>query len=215
MTIDRLSSRNKGVHVAWAVVARLATAIPVGLPATGAVSLPALVLTAETTAAQPKTRTSPATRPAPDTLPRPVQEMVDLILAAVREGRIEALADAVDWNEMKPDLASHPVPDPVAYWKSRSKAGDGRETLDVLDRLLAGKPAVVPLGRDLENNRLFVWPRFADTPLTALSPAETADLALLATPEALAAMRARNRYLGWRLVLGADGTWHTFRDAAD
>jgi hypothetical protein len=148
---------------------------------------------------------------ASDALPRGVLDMVDAIRAAVSSGEIADLDDAVDWNEMKPDLGPAFVSNPVAYWKSLSKDGEGREILDILGKLLAGKPAVVPLGRDIENNRLYVWPAFADTPLSKLSAAEIEALTALTTPDALKSMRETNRYTGWRLVIGADGTWHSFR----
>ena len=153
----------------------------------------------------------PRPQPADGVLPRAVTEMVDAIQTAVSADRIEDLNDAVDWNEMKPDLGPGLVSDPVAYWKSISKDGDGRDILDVLGKLLAGKPAVRPLGKDLENNRLYVWPAFADTPISKLSPAEAAALAALVSPDALGPMQDKNRYTGWRLVLGADGVWHSFR----
>ncbi len=146
-----------------------------------------------------------------DTLPRGVVEMVEAILGAVLSGRIADLADAVDWNEMKPDLGPSFVSDPIAYWKSISKDGDGRDILDVLGKLLADKPLVVPFGKDIENNRLFVWPAFADKPMSKLTPAELDAVRALTSPERLDAMRAADRYSGWRLVIGADGTWHSFR----
>lgn len=148
---------------------------------------------------------------ASDTLPRGVREMIDAIQSAVQSGQISDLDAAVDWNEMKPDLGPQFVANPIAYWKSLSKDGEGREILDILAMLLAGKPAVVPLGKDIENNRLYVWPAFADTPIARLAPSETEALVALTTAESLKAMRERDRYTGWRLVIGADGTWHSFR----
>lgn len=150
-------------------------------------------------------------KPADTALPRAVTDMVDLIREAVQSGRIEDLADAVDWNEMKPDFGPGFVSDPVAYWKSISKDRQGSEILDVLGKLLAGNPAVRPLGRDLENSRLYIWPSFADTPLSGLSPVDRDALAALVPADLLPPMRAKDRYLGWRLTLGADGTWHSFR----
>lgn len=145
-------------------------------------------------------------------LPSPVQEMLEMIQTAVASGRIDDLKDAIDWNEMKPDLAADgTVADPVAYWKSLSKAGDGQETLDRLGALLSGPPAVVRYGRDIENNRLFIWPDWAERPLATLSPGGEDQLRRLASADEIAAMKADGRYRGWRLVLGADGTWHSFR----
>ena len=158
-------------------------------------------------------------KPTDDVLPRGVVGMVEQIKAAIQSGRLEDLNDAVDWNEMKPDfgpdfgpnMGSDSASDPVTYWKSISKDGDGRDILDVLAKLLAGKPAIRPLGRDLENNRLYVWPSFADTLLSKLSSAEVQALKALVPDDQLGAMRDGDRYTGWRLTLGADGTWHSFR----
>lgn len=146
-----------------------------------------------------------------ETVPRAVADMVDTIQSAVRSGRLAELNDAVDWNEMKPDLGPAVVSDPVAHWKSISRDGEGRDILEILGKLLAGKPTVRRLGKDIENNRLYVWPSFADTPLSKLSVPETDALTALVQADRLAAMRDKDRYDGWRLVLGADGTWHSFR----
>jgi hypothetical protein len=137
--------------------------------------------------------------------------MVEAILNAVRSGKIDDLQDALDWNEMKPDLAAEPVPDPIAHWKKLSPDGKGLNILEVLGKLLDGKPAIVPLGRDVENNRLYVWPHFADTPMSKMTADELAALRALLPADDLAAMQAKDRYRGWRLVIGADGTWHAFR----
>jgi hypothetical protein len=162
---------------------------------------------------QAKSKAGKANQPAAasDVLPRGVSEMIDAIQAAVRSGQIADLDDAVDWNEMKPDLGPTFVSNPVAYWKSISKSGDGRDILDILGKLLAGKPAVLPLGKDIENNKFYVWPAFVETPLSKLSLAEIEALQALTTDDALKAMREKDRYTGWRLVIGADGTWHSFR----
>jgi hypothetical protein len=144
-------------------------------------------------------------------LPQPVRDMIDAITGAARTGRIEEMKTALDWNEMKPELAATPVPDPIAYWKQMSADGQGRQILAVLLGLLETAPTAVPAGKDLENNRIFVWPGFAEKPLKDLTPAEEVDLyRLLPAAEALA-MRAAGKYRGWRLAIGADGTWHSFR----
>jgi hypothetical protein len=160
---------------------------------------------------EPPKSTTPKAPSADTALPRAVLDMIDQIQTAVQSGRIDDLATAVDWNEMKPDLGPTFVSDPVAHWKQTSKDGDGREILKVLGKLLASKPAVRPLGRDLENNRLFIWPSFADTPISQLSPAEMNAFVDLVPADLIGPMRDRDRYGGWRLVLGADGTWHSFR----
>jgi len=69
----------------------------------------------------------------------------------------------------------------------------------------------LPLGRDLENNRIYIWPYFAEVPLAKLTPAQEVELLRLVPPAAVKAMRAAGRYTHWRLAIGADGTWHSFR----
>lgn len=148
----------------------------------------------------------------PAQLPVAVRDMIDAIMSAVHSGRIEELSTAVDWNEMKPDLAPEgPVADPVAYWKGISADGNGRTILAVLANLLQTAPSNIAAGKDVENNRVFVWPGFADKPLGKLRPAEEVDLYRIAPAADAAAMKAKGKYAGWRLAIGADGTWHSFR----
>lgn len=136
--------------------------------------------------------------------------MITLIRDAVLASDIELLRDAVDWNEMKPDLGGKAAGDLVSHLKALSADGSGKDVLAVLDRLLAGPPAIMPGGRDLENGRLFVWPRFWDQPPASLTGDESLAFEALVPAEQRQGMRDAGRYTGWRLVIGADGTWHTF-----
>jgi hypothetical protein len=186
------------------------------LAALGVVHVLAATNNAVEAAGKAKDRAAPVDRlakPAPPVdakaLPLPVQEMIEAIQVAVRSGRIEDMKDALDWNELKPELADGPVPDPIAHWKSLSPDGTGRSILELLGIVLARDPAIVPYGRDVENNRLYVWPNFADKPLKDLSADDAEHLTRIA-PTA-DAMRTTGVYTGWRLVIGADGTWHSWR----
>ena len=137
--------------------------------------------------------------------------MREAILEAVQSGRIEDLRVAVDLNELKPELAVDAVPDPVAFWKKVSADGQGRDILVVLGKLFEQPYAVQPLGKDPENTSLYIWPAFADRAIDTLTAAETSHLEALESAEKIAAMRIGKRYTGWRLVIGADGVWHSFR----
>jgi hypothetical protein len=138
--------------------------------------------------------------------------MREAILAAVRAGRIEELRHAWEMNELKPDLGVEPLPkDPVAHWKSISADGEGREVLAALAEILEAGHVELPLGRDIENNRIYVWPYFAEVALDKLTPAQEVELLRLVPPAAAKEMRASKRYTSWRLAIGADGTWHYFR----
>jgi hypothetical protein len=158
-----------------------------------------------------------APAPAPDIrygtegLPAPVKDMREAILGAVKSGRVEELRHAWELNELKPDLGVASVGDPVAHWRQISGDGEGREILAVLAEILDAGYVVLPLGRDLENNRLYVWPYFAGVPLDKLSPAQEVELLRLVSTTALKEMRSSGKYTHWRIVIGADGTWHSFR----
>jgi hypothetical protein len=144
-------------------------------------------------------------------LPAPVADMRDAILAAAHTGRIEELAVPLDWNELKPDLGTAPGEDLIAHLKKISGDGEGRELLAVLANILEMKPAALPLGRDIENNTIYVWPYLAESKLEALTPSEQVDLLRLMTPEQAKAMRDAKKWTWWRLTIGADGTWHSFK----
>ena len=143
--------------------------------------------------------------------PAPVEEMRQAILAAAHSGRIEDLQVPLDWNELKPDIAAAAVDDPIAFWKKESGDGEGREILAVLADILEMRPAELPLGKDLENNIVYVWPYLAEAKLDQLTPAEEVDLLRLVSPEKAKDMRAAKKWTWWRLTIGADGTWHSFR----
>jgi hypothetical protein len=144
-------------------------------------------------------------------LPAPVEEMREAILAAAHSGRIEDLKVPLDWNELTPDVAATKVDDPIAYWRETSADGEGREILAALADILQMRAAELPLGMDLENNIVYVWPYLAEAKLDALTPAEEVDLLRLVTPEQAKAMRAAKKWTWWRLSIGADGTWHSFK----
>ena len=158
---------------------------------------------------------APAAAAAPagvaEALPAPVIEMRDAILAAVRTGSIDDLKPALQWNEMPPVIAAGKVDDPIAYWKSVSGDGQGRDILAILENLFAAGYAVLPVGRDVENSKLYVWPRFAEMDLSKLKPEDEVQLYRIATPAEVKAMIAKKRWIGYRIAIGAEGTWHSFQ----
>jgi len=146
-----------------------------------------------------------------DRLPLPVREMREAILEAVNSGNIEDLRHAYELNELRPDLGVAPIGDPVAHWKEISSDGHGRAVLDTLAAILQAGYASLALGQDLENNRVYVWPYFAEVPLDGLSPAQAAELENLVAAAGVEEMKAAGKYTRWRLAIGADGTWHYFK----
>jgi hypothetical protein len=144
-------------------------------------------------------------------LPAPVQDMREAILTAVKSGRIEDLRHAFELNELKPDLGPQAVADPVAHWRQLSGDGQGWELLAALGEVLEAGYVALPLGRDPENNRIYVWPYFAEVPLDKLTPTQEVELLRLVPAAAAKEMKSTGRYTYWRVVIGADGTWHAFR----
>ena len=157
-----------------------------------------------------------ASKPAPvisygtDDLPEPVRDMREAILAAVRSGKMEDLRVAVELNEMKPVVADKPAPDPIDYWRQVSGDGEGREILAILGQLLEAGYTVLPIGKDIENNRVYVWPYFAEMKLGTLTPAQEVELLRLVPAAAFRDMKQTGRYTHYKLGIGADGTWYFF-----
>lgn len=153
----------------------------------------------------------PQIRQGTEGLPAPVLEMREAILAAVRSGTIEEIRVPIEMNEIKPSFGDGPVPDPVAHLKAASSDGKGKEVLEALGKLLDSAYAIVPLGKDLENNRFYVWPALAATGVSGLSNEQEGELKRLA-PEALATemISKGGPYTYWRVAIAADGTWHVF-----
>jgi hypothetical protein len=156
----------------------------------------------------------PAAVPAAvEKLPTGVVEMRDGILAAVKSGRIEDLRTPFSWNELPPVIARDKVADPISYWKQQSADGEGREILAILAGIIDAGPAVLPVGKDVENSRLYVWPRFAEQALDKLTPEDEVQLYRLISPAMLKTMREKKQWTWYRLAIGADGTWHSFQKA--
>jgi len=152
---------------------------------------------------------SPEVRYGTDKLPAPVIDMREAILAAVRSGRIEDLTPAIQMNELKPDFGAGAEP-PVDALRRMSADGAGLDVLAALAAILDTGYVTLPTGRDIENNRLFVWPYHAEIAIDRLTPAQEVELLRLVPHAAVEAMKERRRYTGWRIAIGADGVWHSF-----
>lgn len=174
----------------------------------------------EETAAQTRKKQAPVgtgkaepSRTAGKPLPPAVAEMRAAILAAVHAGEIEELRYAIELNELKPEIGAVAGMDPITHLRNISSDGEGRAILAVLGQVLDMGHTTLPVGRDIENNLLYVWPYLAEVPPANLTAAQQVDLLRLVSVEEAKAMRAANRWLWWRLAIGADGTWHGFMKA--
>ncbi|MEM1371585.1 MAG: hypothetical protein AAGG72_05070 [Pseudomonadota bacterium] len=157
---------------------------------------------------------APPRSTAPTEVPAAVLDMRQLILEAVASGRIEDLRLAIEWNELRPEFAIERDVDPITHFRRASADKEGHELLGHLARLLSGPPARLPVGRDLENNLLYVWPRIAEADFKQLTASERVELfRLMPAPEALAIIKT-GVWTWYRLAIGADGTWHALVKAA-
>jgi hypothetical protein len=181
--------------------------------ASPAASLERRAANEETAARASAAKKQPKPEEDPGPLPQPVEEMRQAILSAAHTGNIEDLREPFEWNEIKPEVAAPAGEDPIAYWKRTSGDGNGREVLAALDEILSLHPAELPLGKDLENNIIYVWPYLAEMPLDKLTPAQEVELLRLVGPAEAKAMREKKKWTWWRLTIGADGTWHSFKKA--
>lgn len=146
-------------------------------------------------------------------LPPHVEDLRDVILTAARSGNIEELKTAFEVSGIVPDIGAEAASDPIKVLKERSGDHEGREILSALVEALNMPPVALPLGNDIENNLIYVWPYLAERPLDKLTPAEEVDLYRLVTPEKAQEMREKKQWLWWRLVIAADGTWTSFKKA--
>lgn len=144
-------------------------------------------------------------------LPDHVADLRDAILTAARSGDINELQSAFEVSGNVPDLGISPRSDPIKVLKDRSADPQGRDTLAAIVEMLDMPPSTLPFGNDIENNLIYVWPYLSTRPLDKLTPAEEVDLYRLVTPELATEMRKKKRWLWWRLVISADGTWTLFR----
>jgi hypothetical protein len=144
-------------------------------------------------------------------LPVNVAEMREAILAAALSGDIKELLIPIQWNELPPDFGEKPVKETLSDWQKQSHDGSGREMLALLANILSGPYAVRRQGADVENAKIFIWPAVAELPLDKLTPPLEVALLRIASGDEVKRMKKAGRYDGYGLAIGADGTWHAFK----
>lgn len=156
----------------------------------------------------------PAARPKPDVfydpglLPDPVRTMRDKILEAALSGDIEKLRTVIQMNETPPVFSfGDDGGDPIGAMKSQSNDGEGREVMAILAEVLEAGYVHVDKGTPQE---MYVWPYFAQYPITELSPAQTIELFKIVTSFEYNEMKEFGAYNFYRVGIGPDGTWHFF-----
>ena len=130
----------------------------------------------------------------------------DVLLALLREHVAEELAP------QRFELAVRAVVDvDVEEAAERIAAGDrvlgrGRDVLAAMLNVMSSGYARVGKGQD----EMYVWPYFAETGLTALTPSQEVELYRIVPPQLAAAMKKSGKYSYYRLGIAASGVWHYF-----
>ncbi len=139
-------------------------------------------------------------------LPAPVQDMRVSILRAASSGNLEEMRYVLERNEIMPVLsAGDKVDDPLKHWRDISGDGEGREIMAVLIEILTTGYVV----EQQPDTQMYVWPHFAASGVSDLTPPEEVELYRLVSPKEAERM-AEAGYDHYRLGIGADGTWHFF-----
>ena len=140
-------------------------------------------------------------------LPHEVQRMRQAILHAAMTGDIEELRIPIDMNELHPIFAKERTPDPIAYLKSVSADGNGREMLAILFNLLTTGYAIKNAGT---KDEMIVWPYHAAISLSALSPSQEVEIYRFLPPARVKEMAAAGKYSFYSVSIGRNGVWHYF-----
>jgi hypothetical protein len=139
-------------------------------------------------------------------LPDPVKRMLEAIAAAAQSGEIEKMRPVLESNELKPMVAAEHVDDPIALWKKQSVDGSGRDLLAAMLNVMSSGYVRVGQGQD----EIYMWPYFAETGLSALTPAQEVELYRIVPPQLAAAMKKSGKYNYYRLGIAPNGVWHYF-----
>jgi hypothetical protein len=143
----------------------------------------------------------------PSRLPAPVAAMRAKIMAAAESGDLEELRVAAERNELPPLFTKSQKGDPIAGLKARSGDGEGRETLAILLDVLSAPYVRSNPGTSRE---MFVWPWFAEYPPASLNGEQLVEVYRVLRAAEFKPSLEKGKYIGWRLAIGPDGTWHYF-----
>jgi hypothetical protein len=161
------------------------------------------------------TLSAPADSPSPSVqiardvtkLPPEVQRMRQAILQAATSGDIEQLRVPIDMNEIHPIFSKDRITDPIAYLKSISGDGNGREMLAVLFNLMTTGYAITNPGT---KDEMIVWPYHSVIPLNTLTPSQEVEIYRFLPPARLKEMKAQGKYTYYSAGISRDGVWHYF-----
>ncbi len=140
-------------------------------------------------------------------LPKPVQRMRAQMLDAAASGDVERLRPVLEANEVMPTLSFSGFDDPIAFLKTSSGDGEGRELLAILMEVLESGWVHVDVGTPQE---MYIWPYFARYPLDKLDSRQMVEMYRLLTAADYDEMKRFGAYIFYRVGIGPDGTLHYF-----
>lgn len=141
-------------------------------------------------------------------LPAAVARIRARILQAAQGGSIDDLLIPIQWNEVPP-LFQPGQPrgfDPIAFLKSRSFDGHGREMLAIMAAVFRAPHAVLTRGM----TRSYVWPVFPPVPEPTPWPQQRLAPWSCVRFADLGAANPDGSPLVHRTAIGPDGTWQYF-----
>ncbi|MFA7414819.1 MAG: hypothetical protein WC048_10055 [Rhizobium sp.] len=140
--------------------------------------------------------------------PEPVRRLRQLIIEAAASGDIERLRPLLNPGPNQTQVMLDPGdPDPIATLKGLSGDPDGIEILAILLDVLSTGFVRVDSGTADE---MYVWPYFAEKPLTTLTAPEKVELLRIVTAGDYTDMLEIGNYNFFRVGISPDGQWKTF-----
>lgn len=136
-------------------------------------------------------------------LPEAVLKTRNALLQAARSGDIEQLRPILQASEVKTVVSFGDETDPIAYWKSSSFDGSGRDILAEMIKIFSSGFVYIHPGRP---DALYVWPYHFVYPLDKLTAEQEVELYLLIPPEYRDDMEAAGGYIGFRAGIDPNGS---------
>lgn len=141
-------------------------------------------------------------------IPVPVARMRELIVEAAASGDIERLRPLLGKGPTQTQVSGAAgEEDPIAVLKGLSGDQDGVEILAILLDVLSTGFVLADKGTPEE---AYVWPYFAEKPLSSLTLPEKVDLFRLVTAGDFAGMEELGNYNFYRIGITPDGRWKFF-----
>ncbi|MBE7733787.1 hypothetical protein [Devosia faecipullorum] len=140
-------------------------------------------------------------------LPAPAQATRQALIEAARSGDIEALRPIIEAQDYPPNVSFGDPEDAVAYLRSESEDGEGRQILGLLLDLLDQPYAFHP---DSSGETYYIWPYLAELDPNALTPEQEVDAYRLLDRAGLEDVRQFGGWYYWRLFISETGEWSAF-----